>query len=146
MEEHWEEKEETAGAPHRQEDSTVHVHADGTVHSHADGTVHAHGDEHDHEEEHLHGHTHTHSHTQTKAVISRLARAIGHLEAVKKMVENGRDCSEVLVQLAAVRAALGSISKVILKDHMEHCIADAVRDGDESAIEELEKAIDQLLV
>ncbi len=125
---------------HTHEEGTVHVHADGTVHSHADGTVHVHADG------TVHSHPHTHSHTQTKAVISRLARAVGHLEAVKKMVENGRDCSEVLVQLAAVRAALGSISKVILKDHMEHCIADAMRDGDQEAIEELEKAIDQLLI
>ena len=135
-----------SGEEHREqhihEDGTVHVHADGTLHSHADGTVHVH----EAGTVHAHPHTHTHSHTQTKAVVSRLARAVGHLEAVKKMVENGRDCSEVLVQLAAVRAALGSISKVILKDHMEHCIADAVRDGDQEAIEELEKAIDQLLV
>ena len=40
-------------------------------------------------------HTHTHSHEHTKAVLNRLSRAIGHLESIKKMVENGRDCSEV---------------------------------------------------
>lgn len=124
--------------------SHFHKQEDGTLHCHADGTVHSHGDE--QEQAPLHDHPHTHHHTQTKAVLGRLARAIGHLEAVKKMVENGRDCSEVLVQLAAVRAALGSTSKLILKDHLEHCIADAVRDQDASAIEELEKAIDQLLV
>ncbi len=95
--------------------------------------------------EHAHGHTHTHSHEHTQAVTNRLARAIGHLEAVRKMVEDGRDCSEVLIQLAAVRSALTSTSRIILKDHMEHCIVDAIEEHDQSAMEELERAIDQLL-
>ncbi len=43
-------------------------------------------------------------HAHTAAVINRLSRAIGHLNAVKKMTEDGRDCSEVLIQLSAVRA------------------------------------------
>ncbi len=95
-------------------------------------------DEHTH-----HGHTHSHEHTQ--AVANRLARAIGHLEAVRKMVEDGRDCSEVLIQLAAVRSALNATSRIILKDHMEHCIVDAIEEHDQDAITELERAIDQLL-
>lgn len=90
-----------------------------------------------------HGHTHSHEHTQ--AVIHRLSRAIGHLEAVKSMVEDGRDCSEVLVQLAAVRSALSSTGRMILKDHIEHCIVDAVEENDMEAIRELNRAIDQLL-
>ena len=88
---------------------------------------------------------HTHPHTQTKAVVNRLSRAIGHLESVKGMVESGRDCSEVLVQLAAVRAALNAVSRILLKDHIEHCIVHAVESNDETAIAELENAIDHLL-
>lgn len=91
------------------------------------------------------GHPHVHSHEHTQAVTNRLARAIGHLEAVRKMVEDGRDCSEVLIQLAAVRSALASTSRIILKDHMEHCIVDAIEDNDPSAMEELERAIDRLI-
>ena len=90
-------------------------------------------------------HRHLHGHTQTKEVVNRLSRAIGHLTSVKKMVEDGRDCSEVLIQLAAVRAALGSVSKIILKDHIEHCIVHAVEENDHEAIEELENAIEKLL-
>lgn len=95
--------------------------------------------------EHEHGHGHVHSHAHTAAVLNRLARAAGHLEAVRRMVEDGRDCSEVLIQLAAVRSALASTSKLILKDHMEHCIVHAVEEHDPSAMEELERAIDSLL-
>jgi Uncharacterized protein conserved in bacteria len=90
-------------------------------------------------------HQHLHEHTQTKEVVNRLSRAIGHLTSVKKMVEDGRDCSEVLVQLAAVRAALGATSRIILKDHIEHCIVHAVEENDREAITELENAIDKLL-
>ncbi|MCD8146834.1 MAG: metal-sensing transcriptional repressor [Clostridiales bacterium] len=104
-------------------------------------------DKQEHEALHMVGvpHEHKHSHTQTKAVLNRLSRAIGHLESVRQMVEDGRDCSEVLIQLAAVRAALTSTGKVILKDHIEHCIVDAVEEGDTQAILDLEKAIDQFI-
>ena len=71
--------------------------------------------------------------------------AIGHLEKVKRMVEEGYDCSEVLVQLAAVRSALDNTGKVILKDHMRHCMVDAVSAGDQEAIDDLCDAIDKLM-
>lgn len=92
-----------------------------------------------------HTHTHTHTHTQTRVVVNRLARAIGHLERVKAMVEEGRDCSEVLIQLAAVRNAINNTGKVILRDHLEHCIVDAVECNDHTAIEDLNRAIDQFI-
>lgn len=100
---------------------------------------------HDHDHDHAHDHPHTHSHAHTAAVSNRLARAVGHLEAVRKMVDEGRDCSEVLIQLAAVRSALAATSRIILKDHLEHCIVDAIEAHDPSAMEELERAIDQLI-
>ena len=104
-------------------------------------------------EEHAHQHmlengtivTHAHSHTQTKAVVNRMARLIGHMESIKKMVENGRDCSEVLIQLSAVNSALQGVSRVILKDHIENCIVDAVKSDDKQALENLNKAIDRFM-
>ena len=112
-----------------------HEHEEIYIHDHGDGHVHAHPVEHDH------GHEHGHVHTQTKAVLNRLSRAIGHLESVKRMVEDGRDCTEVLVQLAAVRSALSSTAKVILKDHLEHCVSDT-QDADLQALNE---AIDKFM-
>ena len=90
-------------------------------------------------------HTHTHSHEHTKAVLNSLSRAIGHLESIKKMVENGRDCSEVLIQLSAVKAAINNTGKVILQDHIQHCLVDAIESGDRKEIEELNKAIDRFI-
>lgn len=114
-----------------------HSHEHGYEHSHEDGYTHSHG--------HGHTHTHTHTHQNTKAVLNRLSRAIGHMESIKRMVEDGRDCSEVLVQLSAVKAAINNTAKVILKDHIEHCMVDAVESGDHEAIEELTAAIDRFI-
>ena len=115
-----------------QGETHVHILEDGTVveHSH-----------HEHNTEH--GHTHSHAHT--KAVLNRLSRAIGHLESIKRMVESGRDCTEVLIQLSAVKSAINNTGKIILQDHIEHCIVDAVEHGDKDAIKELEKAIDRFM-
>ena len=124
----------------------IHIAEDGTVFEH---THHEHPHEHHHEHSHGHGHEHSHghghTHTNTKAVLNRLSRAIGHLESIKRMVEDGRDCSEVLIQLSAVKSAINNTGKVILKEHIEHCMVDAVESGDHKAIEELTEAIDRFM-
>ena len=61
------------------------------------------------------------------------------------MVEDGRDCSEVLIQLSAVKSAINNTGKVILKEHIEHCMVEAVESGDHEAIEELTEAIDRFM-
>lgn len=88
---------------------------------------------------------HEHRHTETQKVVHRLSRAIGHLESIKTMVEEGRDCSEVLIQIAAVRSAVNNIGKLIMRDHIEHCIVDAVETGDMRVLQELSAAIDQFV-
>ena len=101
--------------------------------------------EHEHVHEHSHGHSHMHGHVhdpeQTKKISNRPARAIGHLESIKKMVEDDRDCSEVLIQLAAVESAI----RQILRNHMETCVTAAIQQNDEETLSELYRAIDELL-
>ena len=127
--------------------SETHEFEQEHCHDHAHDHVHDHDHNHDHAYLHAHGipHSHGHVHENQKAVINRLSRAIGHLEKVKRMVEEGYDCSEVLVQLAAVRSALDNTGKVILKDHMRHCMVDAVAAGDQEAIQALNDAIDRFM-
>jgi CsoR family transcriptional regulator, copper-sensing transcriptional repressor len=84
-----------------------------------------------------------HQHHATRAVVNRMSRAIGHLEAVKQMVQEERDCSEVLIQLAAVQSALRKVGKMILTDHIEHCVLDAASRGDDKALADLSRALDQ---
>ena len=92
-----------------------------------------------------HKHRHHHSEEHKREVSNLLARAIGHLQKVKQMVEDDEDCSDVLIQLAAVKSAINNTGKVILKDHMEHCIVHAVEDGDTEMIDELNAAIDKFM-
>ena len=123
----------------------AYLHEHNIPHLHHEADVHDadHNHEHAHSHDHAEGHGHVHENTQ--AVLNRLARAIGHLESVRKMVENGRDCSEVLIQIAAVRAAITNIGKVILQDHIQHCIVDAVEHDDEQALDALCQAIDKFV-
>ena len=143
------------GIPH-DHDGEGRVHpqeAAGHVHDNAFeyGEVSDHEAEYDHEYMHAHGipheHTYSHAHTHehTKAVLNRLSRAIGHLQSVRKMVEEGRDCPEVLVQIAAVRSAIDNTGKIILQDHLKHCILEAAREGDQAAIDDLCGAIDKYM-
>ena len=100
---------------------------------------------HAHSHTEAHSHSHPHVHESKKNVVNRLARAIGHLEKVKRMVEDDCDCAEVLIQIAAVRAAITNIGKVILQDHIQHCIVDAVEHDDEQALDALCQAIDKFV-
>lgn len=111
-------------------------------HSHEEHSHEEHLHEHSHgEHSHEHSHTHPHHHANTKTVLNRMNRAIGHMESVKRMIEDGRDCSEVLVQIAAVRSAINNIGKIILEDHIDHCVIDAIETGDEQVIKDLNEAI-----
>ena len=87
----------------------------------------------------------THPHEETKRVVNRIARAAGHLQAIGKMVEEGRDCAAVLVQLAAVRSAVNGIGKLIINDHLSHCISDAVENGDQEALRRFTDAMNTYL-
>ena len=125
------------------EHSHTHVLEDGTVIEHTH--MHANQESEEHTHTHGHGHGHVHTHENTKAVLNRLSRVIGHLQSIKRMVEDGRDCSEVVIQLSAGKAAINNTGKVILQEHIEHCLVDAIETGDREAIEELNKAIDRFI-
>ena len=90
-------------------------------------------------------HTHHHSPEEKKKQLNRMAKAIGHLQHVKLMIENDEDCSEVLIQLSAVEAALHNLGKAIINEHMTHCITHAIEDGDTAAVEEFQNAIKKFL-
>lgn len=119
------------GVPHDHAgEASAHRH-DGEHHSHGDGS-------------HPHHH-HVHSDEEKKAVLNRLSRAIGHLQSIKTMVEEDRDCSEVLIQLSAVKSAVNNTGKLVLKEHIAHCIVEAIENGDEESLRQLNKAIDSFV-
>ena len=95
---------------------------------------------HDHEE-----HEHKHDPLHTKKILNRFSRAIGHMQHIKVMVENETDCSEVLIQLAAVKSAVNNIGRELLKEHVAHCIVDSAQDDNSDALEMLNTALDQFM-
>jgi DNA-binding FrmR family transcriptional regulator len=116
-----------------------HTHDGIHYHSHED--AHIHGEEGDHH----HNHSHTHDPQQVRAIVNRLKRSIGHLDKVRRMVEDGEDCADVLIQLSAVKSEINNTGKLILKQHMEHCIVEAVRENDQSSIDKMNEAIDRFM-
>jgi DNA-binding FrmR family transcriptional regulator len=70
-----------------------------------------------------------HKHHQTKAILNRLSRIEGHVRSIKTMVEEERDCADILVQIAAVRSAVNRVGRVVLEDHVESCLLEAAADG-----------------
>lgn len=91
------------------------------------------------------GHGHYHSPEEKKKQLNRIARAIGHLQHVKVMIENDEDCADVLTQLSAVNAALRSLGKNIINEHMTHCITHAIEDGDTKSVEDFQKAVQKFI-
>lgn len=94
---------------------------------------------------HSHDEKKGHVHKERKNVINRLSRIVGHAEAVKKMYVEEKECSEVLIQIAAVKSALNNVGKIILKDHIDSCIVEAIETGDREALEKLNEAIDKFM-
>lgn len=91
-------------------------------------------------------HSHEHNHKHRKQIVNRLARIEGHLRSVKQMTADGRDCAEVLLQIAAVQKALDSAAKLLLKDHLESCVVEAVHHGNQDrVIVDLNKALDNYI-
>ncbi len=95
--------------------------------------------------DHIHDHGHFHSPEAKKKQVNRLAKAIGHLNHVKTMIENDEDCADVLMQLSAVNSALKNLGKEIINEHMTHCIIHAIEDGDTTAVEEFQKAVQKFI-
>lgn len=80
-----------------------------------------------------------------KEIVHRIARCTGHLRAVKTMVETGRDCSEVLIQLSAIKSEISGASRVILKQCITDTIQEAVDNNELEKIGELIKSVDLLM-
>lgn len=88
---------------------------------------------------------HGHHHPSFPAARRRLARIAGHVEAIERMVVDERDCTDILQQIRAVTAALTSVRRVILQDHIHHCLAHAVESRrPQDVVREIERLLAQV--
>jgi DNA-binding FrmR family transcriptional regulator len=91
-------------------------------------------------------HPHVHSDESLQQLVNRLARLEGHVRGIKTMLQEGRPCPEVLIQIAAVRGALDGVARLILDEHLTECITRAAAQGNiESEVAELKAALDRFL-
>jgi CsoR family transcriptional regulator, copper-sensing transcriptional repressor len=87
-----------------------------------------------------------HPHEHRQQVINRLARIEGHIRAVKRMVEEDTPCPDVLIQIAAIRSALNGVGRVILEDHLQSCMVEAVEKDDyQRALKDLKNSLDKFI-
>ena len=101
---------------------------------------------HDHPNNNYKHHGHVHSEESQKKIINRLSRIEGHVRGIKTMIGEGRDCPEILIQIAAIRGALDRVARIILDEHLSECITRAAQEGSiETEIEELKSALDRFL-
>ena len=142
---HTHNSEHSHEAGHTHSHEADHSHEHEHTHPHETEHTHEHGHTHPHDSDHHHNHSHTHDPQEVRAIVNRLKRSIGHLDKVRRMVEDGDDCADVLIQLSAVKSEINNTGKLILKQHMEHCIVEAVRENDQEAIDRMNEAIDRFM-
>jgi DNA-binding FrmR family transcriptional regulator len=62
--------------------------------------------------------------------LARLRRIEGQVRGIHKMVDEGRYCADILIQISSVQEALRGVGKLLMRNHLEHCVTDALRTGD----------------
>jgi CsoR family transcriptional regulator, copper-sensing transcriptional repressor len=86
------------------------------------------------------------NHKHINEVITRLSKIEGHVRGIKKMLEEGKPCDQVLIQFSAVQAAMMNASKILLEDHFDHCVMGKVADKNlEAELIEFKKALDSFI-
>lgn len=85
------------------------------------------------------------SEKEQKDLVNRLSRIEGQVRGIKGMLEKDAYCTDVLIQVAAVNAALNSFNKALLATHIRTCVADDIRNGKDETIEELVEVLQKLM-
>lgn len=81
---------------------------------------------------------------ELKQLRNRLNRIIGQLNGIGKMLDENRYCGDILTQLAAAESALQSFGYVILQEHMETCVVEDIKNGNEAVVDEVVELIRKL--
>ena len=82
---------------------------------------------------------------EIKKLLNRLSRIEGQIRGIRGMVERGAYCTDILVQSAAVTAAVNACNKELLANHIRTCVADDIRGGHDEVIDELVETLQKLM-
>jgi len=85
-----------------------------------------------------------HQHHDIEKLCQRIKKVEGQLGGIRKMLENDKPCDEIIIQLNSAKSALQKISQIVLEDHLDHCVIDALKEGDgDVQIDSLKRALCQ---
>lgn len=82
---------------------------------------------------------------ESKSLINRLNRIEGQVRGIRRMIEKNSYCTDILVQTAAVTAAINAFNKELLAEHIKTCVANNIRQGNDEVIDELVATIQKLM-
>ena len=82
---------------------------------------------------------------EKKRLLNRLKRIEGQVRGVRSMLENDAYCTDILIQVSAIQAALNAFNRELLSNHIHTCVADNIRAGDDSVIDELTATLQKLM-
>lgn len=85
------------------------------------------------------------SEKEYRDLVNRLSRIEGQVRGVKRMLEENAYCTDVLIQVSAINAALNSFNKVLLAEHIRTCVAEDIRNGKDGTIEELVRTLQKVM-
>ncbi len=85
------------------------------------------------------------SEEEYKALVNRLNRIEGQVRGVKKMIEADAYCTDILMQVSAVQAALNAFNRELLANHIHSCVADDIRQGKGETVDELVQLLQKLM-
>jgi DNA-binding FrmR family transcriptional regulator len=85
------------------------------------------------------------SEKEYKDLMNRLKRIEGQVRGIQRMLEEDAYCTDILIQVSAVNAALNSFNKKLLANHIQTCVADNIRKGNDEVIEELVNTLQKLM-
>ena len=85
------------------------------------------------------------SEAELKKLCNRLSRIEGQVRGLREMLEKDVYCTDILVQVAAVNAALNSFNRVLLANHIKTCVTQDIRDGKEETVDELIQTLKKLM-
>lgn len=85
------------------------------------------------------------SEKEYRDLLNRLSRIEGQVRGIRRMVEEDVYCTDILIQVSAVNAALNSFNKVLLANHIRTCVADDIRNGKDETVDELVTTLQKLM-
>lgn len=82
---------------------------------------------------------------EQKKLLNRLSRMEGQIRGIKNMIEEDAYCNDILIQSAAVTAAMNAFNRELIASHMKTCVARDLREGNDAVIEELAQTLQKLM-